>query len=56
MEHKQNCKKLFDLKTRLGKNCTIDNFNSEGWPNVCGTQGAAEAEQVLRFDNTYKLL
>jgi hypothetical protein len=28
MEHMQNCKKRFELKTRLGKNCTIDKFNS----------------------------
>jgi hypothetical protein len=27
MEHMQNCKKWFELKTRLGKNCTIDEFN-----------------------------
>jgi hypothetical protein len=47
MEHMQNCKKWFELKTRLSKNCTIDKFHSEGRPNVCGTQGAAEAEHPL---------
>jgi hypothetical protein len=42
MEHLQNCKKLLQLKTRLGKNCTIDKFTSEGWPNICGTQAVAK--------------
>jgi hypothetical protein len=47
MEHTQNCKKWFELKTRLGKNCTISKFNSEGRPNVCGMQAAAKPEPVL---------
>jgi hypothetical protein len=38
MEHMQNFKKWFELKTELGKNCTTDKFNSEGWPNICGMQ------------------
>jgi hypothetical protein len=37
MEHTQNCKKWSELKTRSGKNCAIDKFNSEGQPNICGT-------------------
>jgi hypothetical protein len=47
MEHMQNCKKWFELKTRLGKNCTIDEFNSEGRSNICGTQVATKPEPVL---------
>jgi hypothetical protein len=47
MEHTQNCKKLFELKTWLGKNCTIDKFNSEGRPNVCCMQGATKPGPAL---------
>jgi hypothetical protein len=51
MEHKQNCKIWFELKTRLGKNCTIDEFNSEEWPNICGTQAAMKPELALPLDH-----
>jgi hypothetical protein len=44
MEHMQNCKKWFELKTRLGKNCTIDKFNSEGRPNICGIEAFMKPE------------
>jgi hypothetical protein len=47
MEHMQNCRKWCELKTLLGKNCTIDKFNSEGLPNICGTRGATKAEPAL---------
>jgi hypothetical protein len=47
MEHMQNCKKWFELKIRLGKNCTIDKFNSERWPNICGMQAAMKPEPAL---------
>jgi hypothetical protein len=47
MDHMQYGKKWFGLKTRLGKNCTIDKCSSEGRPNICGTQTATKPEQVL---------
>jgi hypothetical protein len=47
MEHTQNCKKWFELKTWLGKNCTVDKFNSEGQPDICGMQAATKPEPVL---------
>jgi hypothetical protein len=47
MEHMQNCKKWFELKTRLGKNCAICKFNSEGQPNICGMQLATKPELAL---------
>jgi hypothetical protein len=47
MEHKQNSKKLFQLKTRLGKNYTTGKFNSEGRPNICGTQARTGPECSL---------
>jgi hypothetical protein len=49
MEHMQNCKNWFELKTRLGKNCTIDKFNSEVQPNICGTQAAMKSEPALEY-------
>jgi hypothetical protein len=49
MEHMQNCKKWFELKTRLGKNYAIDKFNSEGRPNICGTQAATKPELALHL-------
>jgi hypothetical protein len=47
MEYVQNCKKWFELKARLDKNCTIDKFNSEGRPNICGTYDATEPGPAL---------
>jgi hypothetical protein len=47
MEHMQNCKKWFELKTWLGKNCTTDKLNSEGQPNICATQAAMKPEPTL---------
>jgi hypothetical protein len=47
MEYSQSFKKWFELKTRLGKNCTIDKFSSEGRPNICGRQTATEPELAL---------
>jgi hypothetical protein len=38
MGHIQNCKNWSELKTQLGKNCTIDKLNSEGPPNIRGTR------------------
>jgi hypothetical protein len=52
----QNCKKWFELKTWLGKNGTVDKFNSEGWPNICGMQAATKTEPLLyvqQFNATY---
>jgi hypothetical protein len=39
-----NCKKWFELKTRMGKNCKIDKLKSEGRPNISGTQAALKLE------------
>jgi hypothetical protein len=47
MELMQNCKKWFELKTRLRKYCIIDKFNSEGWPNICSTHAATKPELAL---------
>jgi hypothetical protein len=47
MEHMQNCKKWFELKAWLGKNCTIDKFYSDGQPNIYGMQVATKPEQAL---------
>jgi disintegrin and metalloproteinase domain-containing protein 10 len=47
MEHTQNCKNWFELKTDLGKNYTVDKFDSEGRPNICGTRGATKPELAL---------
>jgi hypothetical protein len=47
----QNFKKGFELKTRLGKNCTIDKINSEGRPNICGMQVAMKPEPALQLSN-----
>jgi hypothetical protein len=54
MEHEQNCKKWFELKTELGKNCTIDKFYSEGRPNICCTQAATKPEPVLTTNEICK--
>jgi hypothetical protein len=49
MEHMQNRKKWFQLRTQFGKKCTIDKFNSEGQPNIHGTQAAMKPEPVLEI-------
>jgi hypothetical protein len=50
MELTQNCKKWFELKTRLGKYCKIDKFNSDWRPNICGTHAAMEPGLALVLD------
>jgi hypothetical protein len=54
MEHMEKCKQWFELKTRLGKNCTIDKFNSKGRPNICGKQAAAKPEPALHLTTSTK--